>query len=476
MRKPSQDPVLISRRSMLGRGAGGLGAIALTSLLQDQLVADAGRAAGGIAARHGHHPARAKRIIFLWMSGGPSQMDTFDPKPAINKLAAEKQNVTEAPFKFKQHGQSGMWVSELLPHIAQQADNLCVIRSMKGETNTHEHAQTFVMTGVPQNNTPVPTIGHWLVYGLGCESENLPAFVSIGQKTNPDVTQSFFLPAWTQGVVLGDEQAKKSKTGEPAPLISNLNNSWLSRQQQRKQLDLLQKMNAAHANGRAGDDRLNTRIESFERAFRMQIQAPDAFDISQESEATRAMYGVGRPETDEYAQRCIIARRMAERGVRFVLVPFSRPPKSMKLARMYGWDSHEQNNTLTPILCGRHDQPVAALIADLKQRGLLEDTLVFWGGEFGRTAGSRAGKAGREHNCNGYTIFLAGGGVKGGLVYGKTGETAKGIVENQVHVHDLNATMLHLLGLDHERLTYHASGRHFRLTDVYGDVVHDVIA
>ena len=467
---------LISRRSLLGRSVNGLGALALTSMLQDDLFAGNSVSTPAINARPGHHPAKAKRVIFLWMSGGPSQIDTFDPKPDINKLAAEKENVTEAPFQFNQHGDSGLWISELLPHIARHADDLCVIRSMKGETNTHEHAQTFVMTGVPQNNTPVPTMGHWLVYGLGCECDNLPAFVSIGQNVNPDVSNSYFLPAWTQGVVLNDEKKKKSKSGQPAPLISNLKNGWLSEAQQRKQLDFIRKMNEAHAAGRTADDRLNTRIESFERAFRMQVQAPDAFDVSQETEATRKLYGIGQSETDEYAQRCIIARRMAERGVRFILVPFSRAPESEKLARTYGWDSHEQNNKLTPLLCKRHDQPIAALLTDLKQRGMLDDTLVFWGGEFGRTAGSRAGKAGREHNCNGYSIFLAGGGVKGGLAYGKTGPTANGVVENEVHVHDLNATILHLLGLDHERLTYQASGRHFRLTDVYGNVVDDVIA
>lgn len=471
----NSDQPLISRRSVLGHSANGLGALALTSMLQDSLLADPSKPPG-INARQGHHPAKAKRVIFLWMSGGPSQIDTFDPKPDINKLAAEKKNVTEAPFKFQQHGDSGLWVSELLPNIAQHADDLCVIRSMKGETNTHEHAQTFVMTGVPQNKTPVPTMGHWLVYGLGCESENLPAFVSVGQNVNPDVSNSYFLPAWTQGVVLNDEKKKKSKSGGPPPLISNLKNNWLSPKQQRTQLDLLRRMNEAHASQRTADDRLNARIESFERAFRMQVQAPDAFDISQETEQTRTMYGIGQPETDEYAQRCIIARRMAERGVRFILVPFSRAPESEKLARTYGWDSHEQNNKLTPLLCKRHDQPIAALLEDLKQRSMLDDTLVFWGGEFGRTAGSRDGKAGREHNCNGYTIFLAGGGVKGGMAYGKTGPTANGVVENEVHVHDLNATILHLMGLDHERLTYQASGRHFRLTDVYGNVVHDVIA
>jgi len=481
MSKQNTQRPLISRRSALGHCANGLGAMALTSMLQNELsAADQSAAAPsgiarGINAHPGHHAARAKRVIFLWMNGGPAQMDTFDPKPKINDLARKKENVTEAPFKFKQYGESGMWISELLPHIAQVADDLCVIRSMKGETNTHEHATTFVMTGVPQNNTPVPTIGSWVVYGLGCESENLPALMSIGQ-IHPKISQTFFLPAWTQGVMLHHDREKKPKPGQTIPLISNISNGWLSRKQQRAQLDLLQKMNRQHAQGRAGDDRLNARIETFERAFKMQVQAPDAFDISEESEETRRMYGIGQPETDEYAQRCIIARRMAERGVRFTLVPFSRPPREMTLARKYGWDSHEQNNTLVPILCKRHDQPIAALIADLKQRGMLEDTLVFWGGEFGRTAGSRAGKKGREHNCNGYTVFLAGGGAKGGLVYGQSGETANGIVENQVHVHDLNATILHLLGLNHEKLTYQASGRHYRLTDVYGNVVHDLIS
>jgi len=208
----------------------------------------------------------------------------------------------------------------------------------------------------------------------------------------------------------------------------------------------------------------------------MQAEATDAFDISRESEATRRAYGVGQAQTDGYARRCIVARRMAERGVRFIIVPHSQPPKSHALASKYGWDSHEQNNELTPILCKRHDQPIAALIADLRQRGLLEDTLVVWGGEFGRTAGSRAGKAGREHNCNGYTMFLAGGGTRGGLTHGTTGPTANGILEGKVHVHDLNATILHLLGLDHEKLTYRASGRDFRLTDVYGHVVHELLA
>ena len=469
--KTDQDPPLISRRSALGYAANGLGAMALTSMLQDQLFAGE---APGIDPRPPLHKAKAKRVIFLWMSGGPSQMDTFDPKPELNKLAAEKKDCIEAPFEFKQHGESGLWVSELLPHIAKQADDLCVIRSMKGETNTHEHAQTFVMTGKPQNNTPVPSMGHWVVYGLGCESENLPAFVSIGQEINPKVSEPYFLPAWTQGTMLSDE--RRVKKGKEQPLIPNIDNQWLTRDQQRQQLDLIQRMNRDHLAGRTTNDRLNSRIESFERAFRMQMQAPDAFDISGESEATKKMYGVGQEETDEYAKRCIIARRMAERGVRFIMVPFSRAPESNPLARKYGWDTHEQNNTLTPLLCKRHDQPIAGLLADLKQRGLLEDTLVFWGGEFGRAAGSRQGKEGREHNCNGYTVFLAGGGVKGALAYGKSGELANGVVENEVHVHDLNATILHLLGLDHEKLTYRASGRNFRLTDVYGKVVHDIIA
>jgi hypothetical protein len=459
---------------MLGQSLGGLGAVALTAMLQDSLAADQPRPLG-IEARPGHHPAKAKRVIWLWMSGGPSQMDTFDPKPEINKLAKEKQDVTEAPFKFAQHGESGMWISELLPNIARHADDLCVIRSMKGDTSVHEHAQTFCFTGVPQNNSPVPTIGNWVVYGLGCEGDNLPAFLSIGSDINPNISKSYFLPAWTQGTIVRHGE-KKSKKGDDA-IIANLVNRWQTKEQQRQQLDFLRKLNEAHAaQGRAADDRLAARIETFERAFRMQVEAPDAFDLSDETEATKKAYGIGQPETDEYAQRCIIARRMAERGVRFVIVPYSRAPASDKVANTFGWDSHEENNRITPIMCKRHDQPVAALLADLKQRGMLEDTLVFWGGEFGRTAGSRSGKAGREHNANGYTVFLAGGGVKGGLVYGKTGETANGIVENEVHVHDLNATILHLLGLDHEKLTYTASGRRYRLTDVYGNVVRDILA
>lgn len=368
---------LISRRSFLGRHVNGAATLALTSLLQDSLANE--ETTPSIAARPGHHPARAKRVIFLWMSGGPSQIDTFDPKPDINRLATERRDVTEAPFKFSRHGQSGMWISELLPHIARHADDLCVIRSMKGDTSVHEHAQTFVFTGVPQHGSPVPTIGNWVVWGLGSESDNLPAYVSIGE-SNPKVSENFFLPAWTQGSQLnhGGRRARGQDQ-----LISNLGNRWLSPDQQRRQLDFLQRMNASHAQTRTADDRLNARIETFERAFRMQVQAPDAFDFTQESEATQTMYGIGRPETDEYAQRCIIARRLAERGVRFIVVPFSPAPESQPIARLYGWDSHEQNNVLTPIL--------------------------------------------------------------------------------------------HLLGLDHERLSYQASGRRHRLTDVYGNVVHGVI-
>lgn len=469
----SSEP-LISRRSALGSCIQGAGTLALTSMLQDELSAGATtELPSGTRARPGHHPARARRVIFLWMSGGPSQMDTFDPKPAINRLAREKENVTEAPFHFERHGQSGLWVSELLPNIARHADDLCVIRSMKGETNTHEHAQTFVMTGVPQNKTPVPTIGNWVVYGLGSESENLPALISIGQ-VHPRISEPYFLPAWTQGVQLAVES--RGKKGRAEPLIANLSNGWQGVDHQRQQLDLIQRLNHEHRRGRTGNGALEARIQTFERAFRLQVEAPDAFDISGESPATLERYGVGQAETDDYARRCIVARRMAERGVRFTIVPFSRAPESQKLARLYGWDSHEQNNEITPILCKRHDQPIAALLDDLKERGLLEDTLVFWGGEFGRTAGSRAGKAGREHNCDGYTVFLAGGGVRGGLAHGRSGELGKGVVEDEVHVHDLNATILHLLGLDHERLTYRASGRDFRLTDVYGRVVEEIIA
>lgn len=459
---------LITRRTALGHAVNGVGALTLTSLLQNDLVAKP-----GIDARAAQFAPRAKRVIYLWMSGGPSQIDTFDPKPDINKLAKEKPNVTEAPFQFREHGQSGTEVSELLPHIAHHVDDLCVIRSMQGDTNTHEHAQTFTFTGVAQNKSPVPTLGNWVVYGLGCESKNLPALVSLGEM-NPSPAEPYFLPAWTAGVMLRNKD--KQKPGEEEPVVPNLNNAWLTREQQRRQLDLIQRLNRSHLQGRTTDDRLNARIESFERAFRMQVEATDAFDISGETEATKAAYGLGQAETAGYAERCMIARRLAERDVRFIVVPFSRPPKSQALARMFGWDSHEQNNELTPILCKRHDQPIAALLADLKQRGMLEDTLVVWGGEFGRTAGSRVGKRGREHNCNGYTMFLAGGGVKGGYTHGETGPTANGVVRDKVHVHDLNATILHLLGLDHEKLTYRAGGKDVRLTDVYGNVIKELFA
>ena len=313
---------LITRRTALGHAVNGVGALTLTSLLQNDLVAKP-----GIDARAAQFAPRAKRVIYLWMSGGPSQIDTFDPKPDINKLAKEKPNVTEAPFQFREHGQSGTEVSELLPHIAHHVDDLCVIRSMQGDTNTHEHAQTFTFTGVAQNKSPVPTLGNWVVYGLGCESKNLPALVSLGEM-NPSPAEPYFLPAWTAGVMLRNKD--KQKPGEEEPVVPNLNNAWLTREQQRRQLDLIQRLNRSHLQNRTTDDRLNARIESFERAFRMQVEATDAFDISGETEATKAAYGLGQAETAGYAERCMIARRLAERDVRFIVVPFSRPPKRAK--------------------------------------------------------------------------------------------------------------------------------------------------
>ena len=468
----------LSRREMLGRVGSGFGMVAFTGML----AAEEERAkqsiptslSGGV-----HFPARAKRVIWLFMGGGPSHVDTFDPKPSLAKyhrksipiklpshLRAGSDKVLASPFRFQRRGNSGLPVSDLLPAMAEHADDMCVIRSMHCDSIDHTGATLQTFTGMV--SLPRPGIGAWILYGLGNENENLPGYVVLGpdQQTGTATYSSRFLPARHQGTPV---EWKLDKLKDPALALPNLKNrAGLSRERQRDQLDLLNQLNAWHRDGKKEQDLLESRAESFELAFRMQASAPDAFDVRRETAATRQAYGLDDPVTQRYGIRCLLARRLVERGVRFVQVQCGKGDD-------LDWDQHgglemgHRKNAATT------DRPVAALLTDLKERGLLEDTLVIWGGEFGRSPTSQ-GSDGREHHPHGYSLCLIGGGVRGGYAHGATDEFGWYSVEKKVHIHDFHATILHLLGIDHSRLTYRHIGRDFRLTDVHGNVVHEILA
>jgi hypothetical protein len=478
---------------MLKTFANGFGMIGLAGLLSNEALAsvatttdsadawktallDPARAAHPLAARAPMFPAKAKRVIFLFMSGGPSHVDTFDPKPRLvdmngqplpfAKPSLERTktgNLLASPWKFQKHGQCGTEVSELFPHIAGTVDDLCVIRSMVADNINHNGACLQMNTG--EQAFSRPSLGSWLTYGIGTENQNLPGFVVISPAQpaqGAPLWSSSFLPAAYQGTLVSDLKNP----------IANLSNKSFSRETQRAELDALKSINALHHATREEDGRISARIESFELAFRMQSQAPEAFDLTGESPETLKLYGVGDEATDLFAKQCLMARRLVERGVRVVQVYHTQTAKRSSCQL---WDQHGSLKTELPNNCKATDQPVAALIKDLKGRGMLEDTLVIWGGEFGRTP-TAEGTDGREHHPFGFTMFLAGGGIKGGMTYGSTDDFGWHAVENRVHVHDLHATILHLMGIDHEKLTYRYSGRDYRLTDVHGRVVKDILA
>ncbi len=467
----------LHRRAVLGRFANGFGMLGLASLLADE-------ARGGIAStstdlmavKPPHFSARAKRVIFLFMSGGPSHVDLFDPKP---RLAADNGkplpfsmphlertrtgNLLRSPFKFAKHGQSGQDISELFPHLAKQADKLCIIKSMVADNINHNGACLQMNTG--EQTFSRPSMGSWLTYGLGSENRDLPGFVVISPSQpaqGAPLWSSSFLPAAYQGTLIADLK-------DP---IANIKNPKSTLADQRKQLDVLRQLNTLHQVGRDDDSRLAARIESFELAFRMQAQAPEAFDVNRESPATKSLYGLDDPTTSIFATQCLMARRLAERGVRFVQVYHTQTSKR-KSCQL--WDQHGGLATELPANCAATDKPIAALLHDLKTRGLLDDTLVVWGGEFGRTP-TAEGTNGREHHPFGFTMWMAGGGTRPGYAHGATDEFGWHSVKDKVHVHDLHATILHLLGIDHERLTYRYSGRDYRLTDVFGQVVKPLLA
>jgi hypothetical protein len=457
----------LDRRQLLRRAGAGFGSLALAALLADESRGEPA-AANPLAPRTPHFRARAKRVIFLFMPGGPSQVDTFDPKPTLTKQNGkpapklylnQKRNLLASPWKFEKKGQSGLEVSELFPHVGSRADRLCVVRSMVGDDPNHPGACLLMNTG--ERVATRPSLGSWVTYGLGSENQNLPGFLAIGPGPLIEGTRQYgaaFLPAAFQGTFVSD----------PKNPIRNLKNDQVDPDRQRRELDVLRQLNELHGENRVEDNRLNARVEAFELAYRMQSKAPDAFDLSRETEITQGLYGIHDKVTETFGRQCLLARRLVERGVRFVQLYHTS-------GGFQPWDQHSD-------LKGGHtknalatDRPIAGLLKDLEARGLLEDTLVIWGGEFGRTPAAE-GSNGRDHHPYGFTMWLAGGGVRGGMAYGATDEFGWDAVENPLHVHDLHATILHLLGLDHEKLTYRHSGRDYRLTDVYGNVAKGILA
>jgi hypothetical protein len=463
---------------MLRHFANGFGMLGLAGLLaqEAQASASASESFNPLAVKPPPFEARAKRIIFLFMSGGPSHVDTFDPKPrlkqdggkplpfAMPKLVRTRTgNLLPSPFKFQKHGQSGIEVSELLPRVASCIDDICVIRSMVADNINHNGACLQMNTG--EQAFSRPSMGSWLLYGLGSENQNLPGFVVISPSQpaqGAPLWSSSFLPAAYQGTLVSDLKNP----------IDNLHNPQFSLSQQRQQLDVLGRLNEIHRRRCQEDSQLNARIASFELAFRMQREAPEAFNFNAESEVTKQLYGLSDPVTEIFGKQCLMARRLIERNVRFVQVYHTQTSKRSSCQL---WDQHGGLKTELPANCAAVDVPIAGLLKDLKARGLLNDTLVIWGGEFGRTP-TAEGTNGREHHPFGFTMWLAGGGIKGGLAYGATDEFGWHAVADKVHVHDLHATILHLMGIDHTQLTYRYAGRDYRLTDVYGNVVKPILA
>ena len=465
----SPDAVLPTRREFLQRCGLGFGALSLAGTMPEILGPSGATAStlSPLAPKRPPHPARAKRVLCVFTQGGPSHMDTFDPKPALTKfdgkpIGTGKGVAWKSPYQFSKHGQSGLEISEVFPELAKHADDLCVVRSMFIDAPVHEFCTVMMNTG--SGRLVKPSVGSWVTYGLGSENQNLPGFIVLSPGlplVGAANWRSAFLPGAYQGTHID------TRFNEVEKLIENIRNSYVSRPEQRDQLDLLVKLNQEHSRRLQQDAQLEARIQSFELAFQMQMEATDAFDIGQETEQARAAY---KADTTQ-GRQMLIARRLLERGVRYVQVWHS------------GWDHHQNLEKGLRGKAAECDQPLANLIQDLKERGLFEDTLIVWGGEFGRTptrqlpnATSKFEVPGRDHNNRGFSYWLAGGGVKGGLAFGETDEFGQSAVIDKVHVHDLHATILHLLGFNHEEFTYRYNGRDFRLTDVFGNVVNGIIS
>ena len=471
-----------SRRRWLMETACGFGALASGDLLTRAAVA---------ASQQPHFAPKAKRIIFLFMQGGVSHVDSFDYKPALAKHDGQTmpfdddrvlaktgergsaQRVMKSPWKFRQYGHTGRWVSDLFPHMAQHVDDMCIAHSMHTEGVAHGPSTLFLHCG--STNFVRPSFGSWVSYGLGSENEDLPAFVSIAPSVGNGGPRNFgaaFLPAKYQGTAIGTASTDSSNLRIENLISSNKSNKSLfgSLTDQRRQLDFIQSINREQLARRNHDDsELEAVLESYEMGWRMQTVAPEIFDIERETEATRKAYGLHDATTRGFGEKCLLARRLCESGVRFIQVTYGDNSANP------AWDQHS-NLPKHADHARAVDRPIAALLADLKQRGLLEDTLVWWGGEFGRTPYSEKNGTGRDHNPSGFTVWLAGGGVAAGRTVGETDEFGHRAIRHKIHMHDLHATLLHLLGLDHERLTYQYAGRNFRLTDVHGRIVQDLIA
>ncbi|MEM6470240.1 MAG: DUF1501 domain-containing protein [Planctomycetota bacterium] len=460
---------MLTRRELLQHSSAGFGYLALASLATSSSYADSVATASPLAPKEPHFPARAKRVIFLCMQGGPSHVDTFDYKPDLERDAGKRARyggeLLASPWKFKQRGESGLWISDLFPEVASHADDLCLIRSMNCDQPVHPGAMTQMHTGTAQFVRP--SIGAWTLYGLGTENASLPGFVSLSPPAGGSRNySSAFLPAIYSGTKVGRNGGRLAQlsrfTGGGDESIPDIKNDKLSSRQQRKQLDLIQRLNRSQMPTK-DNAHIEGVIQSYELAFRMQDAMPELMDLSDESQSTLAMYGADSGPTQTFGKQCVLARRLAEAGVRFIEITHGN------------WDQHvrlSQDHATRAEAC---DRPIAGLLADLKRRDLLKDTLVIWGGEFGRTPSAQNGN-GRNHNNKGYTLWMAGGGVKGGYSYGATDEYGFEAVEDKCHVHDWHATVLHLLGMDHTRLTYRYAGRDYRLTDVYGNVAEKILA
>jgi len=468
------NPQNLSRRQWLKSTSCGFGYLALAGLASQE----AARASGTptyvnpLAPKTPHHPAKAKRVIFLCMRGGPSHVDTFDYKPALIRdhgqtfsgggrgglVRGNGRAFLRSPWEFPQSGQSGLPISTLFSNVAEHADDLCLLNSLN--TNIPNHPQSFLMLHTGEFRFTRPSMGAWILYGLGSENQDLPGYITISPPSDLGGAQNYssaFLPAAFQGTRIGDQGTPVSRA-----TVGNLTNPF-GAAQQRRQMDLLQGMNRDFLGRQEVHPEIEGVIDSFELGFRMQASVPALMDLTREPQRVRDMYGIGGGQTDDFGRQCLMARRFAEAGVRFIEVSHGN------------WDTHNALNTRLPQLCGQIDQPIAALLTDLKQRGLLEDTLVVWGGEFGRTPMGQ-GTNGRDHNSAGFSMWMAGGGVKGGMRYGATDEHGIRAVENPLHHHDLHATILHLMGLDHQRLTYRYGGRDYSLTDIHGNIARDIIA
>jgi hypothetical protein len=480
-----------SRRDFLRRSGLGFGMLALTSLLDHQELLTAAEAAPDslalhpLAPRSGHFPGKSRAVVWLFINGGPSQVDTWDYKPELEKCDGQELKgldkntgfftdqvgpLMKSPFQWQQYGQSGTWVPEIFPKIAQHVDDIAFIHSCFTETNNHSPALFQINTGM--NRMGFPSVGAWVTYGLGSGNQNLPGFVvmydTLGRGLPKGYAQNWgagFLPGIYQGTAL---------RGQGVPIANLERSPHMTDREQRRQLDLLRRLNLQHQQQNANEAELSARIESFELAYRMQMAAPEALDFQQEPESIQKLYGIDNRQCAHFGKQCLMARRLVERGVRFVQI-YSGGEENEK-----SWDGHTNIAANHRQFAGETDLPIAGLLTDLKQRGLLESTLVIWGGEFGRLPVAQRQKngnqSGRDHNPHAFTTWMAGGGVKGGVHYGATDEVGHKAAVDRVAVHDLHATILHLLGIAHQKLTYKYNGRNFRLTDVYGEVLHKILA